>query len=357
MAKLLSNLFKKSHEPLFVDVQPSKERFSVDRKQTLLQAALQAGVPFPHDCRVGTCSTCKCRLVEGKVKSVMDFTYTLSMEEIQQGYILACQSMVKSNITVMLDRPIEGPQHIVKTINGVIRKSESLTHDILKITIELEESISYEAGQYADLSVADIEDPRSYSFADAPTGQGDTMISFFIRKVPNGEMTGWLHDTDRTWEKVKITAPYGNFYLRPSDQPMVCIAGGSGLAPIKAMLEQAAKQGGSTPVLLIFGARTQRDLYCLEEIDEIASSWNGAFQFIPVLSEEPFDSDWSGARGLVTEYIKDQSGIKIASSKAYLCGPPGMIDATIQILNECGVSEDQIFFDKFLDRSHTQKKI
>jgi NAD(P)H-flavin reductase/ferredoxin len=356
MANLLTRIFNKTQNPRFVDVQPTGDRFPVHPKQTLLQAALSAGVPFPHDCKVGTCGTCKCRLVEGKVKSILDLSYTLSREELEQGYILACQSIVKSDLTVFLDRSMEGPSHTVKTINGVIRKYESLTHDILKIAIELEESIIYEAGQYADLSVPGIREPRSYSFADAPKEQGQTEISFFIRRVPNGEMTGWLHGQDRTGEKVTVTGPYGSFYLRPSNQPMVCIAGGSGLAPIKAILEQAAKQGGNIPVLFLFGARTQRDLYCLDVIDQIASSWNAPFHFVPVLSEEPADSDWSGARGLVTEHIKDHPGVQVSTSKAYLCGPPGMIDAAISKLNECGVTTDQIFFDKFLDRSHTQTK-
>ncbi len=180
MANLLSNLFKKNHEDRYSSIcNQAVSVFSVQPKDTLLQAALSAGVPFPHDCRVGTCATCKCLLVEGKVKAIMDFSYTLSREEMDQGYILACQAMVKSDLTVALDRPLEGPQHTVKSICGVIRKSEQLTHDILKITIELDESIIYEAGQYADLSVPSLSEPRSYSFADAPNEQGQTTISFF----------------------------------------------------------------------------------------------------------------------------------------------------------------------------------
>ncbi len=344
MANLLARIFNRTTEPRFVDVLPTGDKFSVEPNQTLLQGALSAGIPLPHDCRVGTCATCKCRLVEGKVKSIMDFSYTLNTEEIEQGYILACQTIVKSNLTILIDPSSEGPHHTVKSVNGVIRKSETLTHDILKIRIELDESISYEAGQYADLSVPGIKEPRSYSFADAPKKQGQTEISFFIRRVPNGEMTGWLNAADRTGEKVTVTGPYGSFYLRPSVQPIVCMAGGSGLAPIKAILEQAAKQGGDIPVLLLFGARTQGDLYCLDIIAEIASSWNAPFHFIPVLSEEPMESDWIGARGLVTEHIKDHPGIQVPFSKAYLCGPPGMIDAAINKLNECGVTADQIFF-------------
>ncbi len=357
MANLLGRIFKKKiQEPQVVDLQPSGDQFTVEPKQTLLQGALSTGIPFPHECRVGVCGKCKCRLVDGKIKSIMDFSYTLSKEEVEREYILACQSFVKSDLTLLMDHQMDGCQYAVKTINGVISKSESLTHDILKITIKLDEKINYSAGQYADLSVPSIKEPRSYSFADGPINEGNTEISFFIRKVPNGEMSSWFHGADRTGEKITVTGPYGSFYLRPSDQPIICIAGGSGLAPIKSILEQASKQGGNIPVLFLFGARTQRDLYCLNEINKIASSWNEPFHFVPVLSEEPLDNDWTGSRGLVTEYILDQSGIQVSSSNAYLCGPPGMIDAAINKLNECGVVTDQIFFDKFLDRRHTQLK-
>jgi NAD(P)H-flavin reductase/ferredoxin len=357
MTNLISRIFKKKiQEPLLVDVQPSGEQFSVQPNQTLLQGALSTGIPFPHDCRVGTCGKCKCRLVAGNIKPITDFSYTLSREEIEQGYILTCQSFVKSNLTVQADLPIKSPNHKIKSIDGIIVDSTTLTHDILKITIELEEDITFEAGQYADISVPGITEPRSYSFANASSSLGSSEISFFIRHVPNGEMSGWFHEKSRIGEKVQITGPYGSFYLRDSTDPIICMAGGSGLAPIKAILEQESRLGGNTPVLFLFGARMKKDLYCLDEIHEFITSWNAPFHFIPVLSEEPLESDWDGDRGLVTEYIKDYPGIRLSSCKAYLCGPPGMIDAAIDRLHDYGINTDQIFFDKFLERSHLSRK-
>jgi NAD(P)H-flavin reductase/ferredoxin len=356
MANFISNIFKNKTETFLVNILPHDTSFPARTNHVLLQEALAAGVPFPHDCRVGTCASCKCRLIDGKIKTVLDFSYTLSNEEIQQGYILACQAIVKSNLTVNLDQPFKGPNHKIQSVSGIIYSSIPLTHDILKITIELEENITYEAGQYADISVPSINEPRSYSFSNASNKDGNSEISFFIRHVPNGEMSGWFHEKDRTGEKININGPYGSFYLRPSPEPIICIAGGSGLAPIKAILEQASKLGGNIPVLFLFGARTTNDLYCLNEINNYARSWNAPFYFIPVLSEEPSESGWTGARGLVTEYIENQPGFHLSSSIAYLCGPPGMIDAAISKLKDLGIKEDRIFFDKFLDRSHISKK-
>lgn len=179
MANLLSRLFKKkTQEPLLVDVKPSGGQFTVQPNQTLLQGALSTGIPFPHDCRVGTCGKCKCRLVDGNIKPSMDFSYTLSREEIEQGYILTCQSFVKSNLTVLVDLPVKIPNHKIKSIDGIIVNSIPLTHDILKITIELEEGITYEAGQYADISVPGLTEPRSYSFANVSSNIGSSEISF-----------------------------------------------------------------------------------------------------------------------------------------------------------------------------------
>jgi NAD(P)H-flavin reductase/ferredoxin len=356
MASFITKMFKKNDEPLSVNLQPANISFDVRPNSLLLQEALEAGIAFPHDCRVGTCGSCKCRLIDGKVKPVFDFSYTLSREDVEKGYILACQAMIKSNITVEVDGQIQEANHKIKSIDGTIVSALPLTNDIVKIQVDLEGKITYEAGQYADVSVSCIEEPRSYSFADAPNQLGTSLVSFFIRHVPNGEMSSWFHEKSRIGEKLTITGPYGQFYLRKSSDPIICIAGGSGLAPIKAILEEAYNQGGNTPVVFLFGARTQDDLYCLDEINEFVSSWKAPFYFIPVLSQEPIESNWKGARGLVTEYIEDQQDILLSSSTAYLCGPPAMIDASINKLNECGITDEYIFFDKFLDRSHTVAK-
>ncbi len=322
---------------------------------TLLKAALNQGLAWPHNCRVGSCGTCRCRLVSGKIKPLNDFSYVLTKEEMDDGMILACQSSLRSDveIEVTLDQPATALS-MPKTIGGEIVGARLLTHDIKEISIRLDEALpDYLAGQYAELSVPGlIEKPRSYSFAAAPGNEKPGHVSFHIRLVPNGEMTSWLHAADQTGKRVTVTGPFGSFWLREPDStvPMVCIAGGSGMAPIKALLEQVSSDGFKREVTYVFGARTQKDLYCLDEMKAITECANGRFNFVPVLSLEPEDSDWTGLRGYCTDVLSPEK-IDLPNSHAYLCGPPAMIDSAIEYLSRSGVKSANIFYDKFLDAS------
>ncbi|MBX2868657.1 MAG: 2Fe-2S iron-sulfur cluster binding domain-containing protein [Acidiferrobacterales bacterium] len=323
---------------------------------TLLNAALEAGISWPHNCRVGSCGTCRCKLKSGKIKALNDFSYVLDEDELDDGMILACQTRPMSDleITVELDQELNKVSK-AESVKGEITYSELLTHDILEVRVQLNDALPpYLAGQYAEISTSSIDAPRSYSFSRAPENEETNTATFFVRLVPNGEMTTWLHAEPRVGETVQVNGPLGSFFLRDADTPIVCIAGGSGLAPIKALLEQMIVEGVSRPVRFLFGARTQEDLYCLEDIEGFKKSYLGDFEFVPVLSHEPEQSTWQGLRGMVTEYIAEDSH-RLSSSQAYLCGPPPMIDSAIAVLNDAGVKENQIFFDKFLDASHAPR--
>ena len=342
--------------PQVAHISPSGNSIEVGPEDNLLKAALDHGLAWPHNCRVGSCGQCKCKLVSGKIKPLNDFSYVLSGEELDAGMILACQTRLRSEveIEVALDQTtakLSPP----KSIGGVIANARQLTHDILAVHIKLDESIPpYLAGQYAELSVPGVIDkPRSYSFASAPEKELPGHVSFYIRHVPNGEMTTWLHTENRVGQRVSVTGPYGSFWLRDSNAPMLCIAGGSGLAPIKALLEQVSECGFQRRVVFVFGARTRDDLYCLDDMRRIKERGKGQFDFVPVLSREPEGSDWSGLRGNCTD-ILSYDGFDIPNSHAYLCGPPGMIDSAIDALTRGGMSQENIFFDKFFDASNMQ---
>lgn len=358
-------LFRKKPTHHEAQINPAGVTVNVPVGDNLLKAALAAGLPWPHDCRVGSCGTCRCRLVSGKIKALSDFSYVLTGEEMSEGTVLACQTSLRSDvqIEVGLDEEATGPLCGASKIGGTICEIEELTHDIRKVVIALESPLlevagehgkryGYLPGQYADLEVDEIDKPRSYSFASPPS-LGQRRVEFFIRKVPGGEMSKWLFDSPRTGANVTVNGPYGAFHMRSGDGPMICVAGGSGMSAIKAVLEGALNEGCRRDVVFIFGAREQRDLYCLSEIETLARCWqqNGSqFRFVPVLSEEPEASDWDGARGLCTEVIPLQQ-IRFSDSQAYLCGPPAMIDAAIDVLHGCGVEKAAIFYDKFLDAS------
>ncbi len=323
--------------------------------ENLLAAALEAGIDWPHDCRAGSCGTCRGYLRQGKIKPLSDFTYTLEAEDIHAGAILACQTLLKSDIVVDVELGVAGDAIAIERHAGKIVRTHSLTHDIQSVTIATDEPCFQhaKAGQYAELSVAGIDQPRSYSFARPPRLENTGEVSFFIRHIPGGAFTDWLFSAQRSGENIEISGPYGNFHQREGDDPMICIAGGSGLAPIKALVEDGAEAGLQRDLVIYFGARTQSDLYCLEEIQTLGQQWGGAFQLTPVLSGEPPDSGWSGARGLVTDKLERLGDLGIVGDgcQGYLCGPPPMVDAGIAALQQLGLSAGRIFYDKFEDAS------
>ena len=199
-----------------------------------------------------------------------------------------------------------------------------------------------------------IDEPRSYSFAGEPAAESGMVreVSFHVRLVPGGLFTTWLHEEAKVGDRLSLKGPFGDFWLRPAGAPILAIAGGSGLAPIKALLEQARTDDVARDVLFLFGARTQQDLYMVEELAQLARSWRARMDFVPVLSHEPEGSDWEGLRGMVTDHVRALTGARLAEHHAYMCGPPAMIDAASEILVNAAVREGNIHFDKFLDRSH-----
>ena len=341
-----------SKKPFSAQINTTPKRLEVEAGDNLLNAALKSGIAWPHNCRVGSCGTCRCKLVDGKIKALNDFGYVLDADELDQGMILACQTRLRTDISVEVALEEDAQSlPVAENTQGVIHSVTPLTHDIVELRVKLNGPLpEYIAGQYAEISMQGIRDARSYSFARAPVNEDPGILSFYVRQVPDGLMSNRLHESGVVGEEINVSGPHGTFYLRDDSAPALCIAGGSGLAPIKALLEQHAASGFNRKVVFLFGARTQQDLYCIEEMQALVSA-HDQFSFVPVLSDEDSTSDWAGSRGMVTEHILQQS-LDIPGCQAYLCGPPPMIDAAIEVLTSAGLDENRIFFDKFLDASH-----
>jgi NAD(P)H-flavin reductase/ferredoxin len=313
---------------------------TVQPGETLLQAGLRQGVDMPYSCRVGGCATCKCKLVEGKVRQLTETSYLLSDDELDNGMILACQSVPLSDVRIELAQAGQAPR---RRVTGRVIAQQRLTHDITRLRVQLDQGLSYQAGQYAEISVGPLPGlRRSYSFA-APSGP-DAQVEFFVRKVPGGVFSTAVNEQDLLDQPVQIDGPLGSFTLRPSTAPLLLVAGGSGLAPLLAMLKEALAQGVTRPVTLLFGARTAADLYALDQIQAIAQRWQGSFNFVPVLSEAQGDTAWTGQRGLVTDRMSE---LLPPGAHAYLCGPPAMIDAAAAVLAQAGVPRAQVHADRF----------
>ena len=316
---------------------------TVDPGETLLQAALRQGIAFPHSCRVGGCASCKCRLLDGQVKELTETSYILSDEDFEQHAILACQSVPQSDVRIEVDLQ---PAYAAHSVTGRVVAQDRLTHDITRLSVKLDDPLPYRGGQYAQVAIASLPGVRrNYSFAAA--SQPDGPVHFFVRKVPGGEFSTYVNDHDLLGHAVTVEGPHGDFWLRPSGAPLLLVAGGSGLAPVLALLQEAAAAGVARSVTLLFGARAPKDLYALDEIHALARDWRGSFRFVPVLSEAPPGAEWAGERGRVTEKIP---GLLEDGAHAYLCGPPAMIDAAVALLGQRGVAREHIHADRFTTR-------
>ncbi len=336
-----------------VMTEPSGVSFTVKSGQSVLEAALAQGIAFPHSCTVGTCGSCKCTLKNGKIREIQNFGYVLSAEELRANIILACQAAPKSDLTLTVDGLTRKQLTPPEDFAGKILRVTDATHDIKQVTIVLDRPLKFDGGQYAQLTIDDVYGARAYSIANAPQPGGCLELEFYIRHVPGGMFTDLLFGADFVGKIVKVHGPSGNFWLRESRAPLLAIAGGSGLAPLLSLLNAAAARNVGRPCVLLFGARAQRDLYAQAELAALARNWNGAFEFVPVLSDEPTNSGWAGARGLVTDAILEKvRALAGTDSEAYLCGPPPMIDAAIPVLHALGLVTANIHFDKFLDGSH-----
>jgi p-cymene methyl-monooxygenase electron transfer component len=312
----------------------------------VLERALKEGLAYPHDCTVGTCGTCRTKLISGKVDAITPFSYTLSKEELEAGYILACQAVPKSDLVVEVEITSDAPVAAM-TQAAIFVGSDDLTHDIKRVRWAVDGPVAYRAGQYMNVRWGGAEH-RSYSFATAPNAVGRTELSTFVRHVPGGAFTDMLFSGDPAANSYEIDAPHGNFWLRDGTGPIICIAGGSGFAPILSLLQDAANRKVRRDCILLFGARGQRDIYAAEEISAIRAQWMGGFDYWPILSEEPAQ----GFReGLVTTHIGSALERLGSGAQGYLCGPPGMIDAGIATLTEAGIELGDIHYDKFTDAS------
>jgi len=241
---------------------------------------------------------------------------------------------------------------------AVIRRLKKLTHDTYELCVDVISAghpIHARAGQVATLQFPGVERPRPYSFARDPRAGDGKAFTFFIRQVAGGEVSTWLAEGEREGTEIGIAGPMGNFALDRSERSMLCVAGGSGISAIIAILEQACSAQVERDCVFFYGARTTADLYCGDLIADLKARWHPrhTLQFTQVLSDERADSEWQGPRGLITDYIQrswlNTEHVNLATSAAFFCGPPPMIEAGVAMLRNAGMALEHIHRDEFED--------
>ncbi|MGE4583552.1 MAG: 2Fe-2S iron-sulfur cluster binding domain-containing protein [Sphaerochaeta sp.] len=330
-----------------ISINDGAKELEVQGGQPLLKALNQEGVFIPSACGGrGSCGLCKVKVVNGGTEYLPTELPWISEEEKKQNIRLSCQFKVKQDVAITIPEAL----FLVKEFKTVVERIRDLTHDIKEITLRLEDpsDIKGKAGQYIQFEVPEYEKTderiyRAYSMASPPSSKNHVELE--IRLVPNGICTTYVHTLLKEGDEVTINGPYGEFYLRDTDQNIIFIAGGSGMAPIKSMLLDMAEKGIQRKAMYFFGARSKRDLFLLDEMKELEKKLPN-FKFIPALSEPQPEDGWDGETGLITDVVRRMVS-EGSNSEAYLCGSPGMINACIQVLTELEVPTERIFYDKF----------
>jgi len=310
--------------------------------QTILEAALAAGVAYPHGCRSGNCGACKSRLDAGEIELSPYSEFALSSEERAGGLILACRAVPWSDAAVAWLEADEVVAHPLRRMVCRVAALDRLTHDIRRVRLEVVSGgpFAFSAGQYASLGFAGLP-PRDYSMANRPD---EPVLEFHIRRMGPGSASAYAVERLRLGEAVTVEGPYGASWLRERHAgPIVAVAGGSGLAPIKSIVETALSLGLRQPIAVYFGARAERDLYLADDFAALARA-HPNLSFTPVLSET--GGPTRHRTGLVHEAVAadlaDCDGMK-----AYLAGPPPMVEAATRLLERRGMRRQDIHADAF----------
>lgn len=342
-------------------IEPLGETIEVEEDQTLLDAALRAGIWLPHACCHGLCATCKVQVVDGEVEigeeaspfALMDF-------EREEGMALACCSTAMSDVVIEADVD-EDPDAVIRPVEdyqGTVTRLVDLTPTARGVFIELDgDGLEFQAGQYVNLELPDIELPRAFSMANSPSETN--VLELNIRRVPGGAATSYIHEQMQEGDRVRLAGPYGRFFVRKSaTENVLLLAGGTGLSSIKSMLIDLLddESQASKSITLVYGARDRGELYYDDLLRELADR-HERFTYVPALSEAKESDDWSGATGFVHDVAREHFVGDFRGHKAYMCGPPVMIDACITTLMQGRLFERDMFMERFFSAADSAQNI
>ena len=333
-----------------VTIAPSQHQFTVTAEQTVLDAALAAGILLPYSCRSGACSTCKAKIVSGTIQPVPSAEVVLSPEEREAGYTLLCQARATSDLVVesreiRLASDIQ-VRKLPSRVTSISRPAADVA--VLQLQLPATETFKFYAGQYVELILKDGK-RRSYSMANPP--HSATALELHIRHLPGGLFTDHVFGVGATQMKereiLRIEGPLGSFFLREDSQlPIVMVASGTGFAPIKAIIEHMVHQDIKRPVTLYWGGRRPCDLY----MHALAQNWAATipnFSYIPVVSDALPEDAWTGRTGFVHKAVM-QDFPDLAGHQVYACGAPIVVDsARREFVAQCHLPDDAFFADSF----------
>ncbi len=337
-----------------IRVQPGQHSFQAEAGEPILDAALRQGLVLPYGCRDGVCGTCRSKILSGSIDHGTA-AQALSPADRDAGFALLCCAQANEDLTIEV-REVRSTDLPVKTLPAKVDKLTLAAPDVMIVELRLpaSERLQFLAGQYVDILLKDGR-RRAFSLANSP--HDDTRLQLHIRRNPLGHFTHHVFDGMKERDLLRINGPHGSFFLRDdSDKPVLLVAGGTGFAPIKSIVEQAIAQGSARPMTLYWGARRRTGLYLRETAERWARE-NSHIRFIPVLSEAAPDDGWTGRAGFVHAAVM-QDFTDLSGHQVYVCGSPEMVaTARQEFVGQRNLPENEFFADsfEFANDTHTDQ--
>jgi ferredoxin-NAD(P)+ reductase (naphthalene dioxygenase ferredoxin-specific) len=320
-------------------IRPLNRTLDVSPGANLLQVLREHEVPISYSCTAGRCGTCRCKVTRGYVLESGSETQATRVNEGQ--FTLACMSVLTENCEIEVPEPDEVVVHPARVLKATVVAIEDMTHDIRRIVLRPARPLSFSPGQYARVQFT-AEHIRPYSMANLAA---DEELEFHVRLVPDGRVSGYISTELAIGQPVRVSGPLGTAYLREKYKgPMLCVAGGTGLAPILSIIRGAVRARMTNPIHLYFGVRSPRDVYGGHWLESLAREHpNLSVHVVPT-------SDTTGLfvrTGVVTDAIASDWGDSLRDFRAYLCGSPPMVEATSLLLKQRGLAPEHIYADAF----------
>jgi CDP-4-dehydro-6-deoxyglucose reductase len=329
-----------------ITVQPSGHQFACEADDTVLGAAIKAGIGLPYGCKNGACGSCKGKVLAGTVEHKAHQQRALTADEKEQGYALFCCATASADLVIEAREVGGSSDYPVRKMPSRVSTIERVAPDVVVITLQLpaNEALAYRAGQYIEFMLRDGK-RRSYSLANAPSLEAP--LSLHIRHMPGGLFTEQVFGTMKERDILRFEGPMGTFFLREdSEKPIVMLASGTGFAPIKALVEHMIHLKSTRPVALYWGGRRPQDLY----MQQLCREWEASLpnlRYVPVVSDALPEDGWNGRSGFVHAAVMEDFP-DLSGHQVYACGAPIVVDsARRDYVAKCGLPAEEFFADAF----------
>jgi CDP-4-dehydro-6-deoxyglucose reductase len=327
-----------------ITIQPSGHTCSAKEYETVLESAIEAGFNIPYGCRNGACGSCKGTILSGEVDYGDYARSALTEDEKAAGKALFCCAKPLSDLTIECREIIIGAI-TPRILPARVERKQQLSHDVMALFLKLpsNERLQFMAGQYIEFLLKDGK-RRAFSLANAP--HADSLLELHLRLIPGGVFTEYVFNEMPDKAILRIEGPFGSFYYHDdSDKPMIMVAGGTGFAPIKGIVEHMLHNNIKREVIIYWGAKAHEDLY-MPELPEAWAKEYPHIKFIPVLSDALPQDNWQGRTGLVHQAVLDDIA-DLSTYEVYCCGAPAMVEVAHRSFLQAGLAEHAFYSDAF----------